>query len=224
MKERLWRRAASTYLAPQLPGEWHAAGSVLYREPLDWILICLSLANSSFSSNFHVSANAQVLAVPIAGLPGPHIIGLIPPGRGSWEAPTSVSDAEPIMQEVAELAREKALPFLDRMGTIAGFRVAAEAEAQERPDSILAQETIFCLCLIDGDLPGALHAAAAVKRATDADGMPHAREAARRVARAAQLAREDLPAALHQLRNQAEYTRTMLKLPPDPTLHATTLP
>lgn len=221
MKESMWRRAAITYLAPELPGRWHAASSVLYREPLDWIITCLSLRNSKFSSDFTVSAKAHLLAVPANGLPGPYLLTL-QPARGLWKAPATLPDAEPIMREIAELAREKALPFLDRMGTIAGYRAAAEAEAQQWPLSVASQETAFCIRLIDGDVPAALEAATAVRHAVAANTNPYHQEAGRRVARAAQLAQENLPAALHQLREQTTHIRTILKLPPDPTLHAPT--
>lgn len=213
MKSDTWRRCVKKFVIPELPGEWNTARSILYRDPADWILCCVALSNSRWSSSFTVDAVVQLLAVPHENLVGPnlHSLGRLS-GRGLWDAPASVADAAPVMGEVLDLIRAEALPLFDSLGTIAGYRDNAERLAEEKPIDPHYHEQVFCLRLIQGDTAGALQAAEAAERTARADGRPWALELATRVNQVATTAQRDHAKAVEMLRGHAQGTRKNLGL------------
>jgi hypothetical protein len=217
MKSALWRRSVDRYVLPHLPGTWQVRGHLMYREPVDWILCCLALDNSRHSSKFGAVAVVQLLAIPFPHLSGPNLWELgHGTGRGHWEAPTTIEDAEPAMRDMLSLARAEALPRFDRLGTIDGYAQAAAERAANQPNDVNYQEQLFCIQLIHGDTDAALHTADTAHRTGHDDGRPWAIDVANRVTTTAAIARQNLEAAIEHLRSHADWTRQRLGLPPRP--------
>lgn len=213
MKAVLWRRAAMRYLAPELPGEWHAAGQVLYRQPSDeWLLCGLLEQTSSYSSNFWVEAFVRLLPKPAVGWAGNirHRFGERT-GRGLWPGPTTVADSESVMREIAAAARAEAIPFFDTVGTLDGYAVEVTGHVEANPLNVHLQEELAYVHLLRADLPAARVAADAVVSSTDP--RPWVEEIRQRVSTVMAAAGHSRDEAIGLLRDQADATRVQLKLP-----------
>lgn len=209
MKPALWRRSVARYVVPELPGTWSTSGTMLYREPVDWILPCLSMTVGRSGNDFQVSSIVLLLAKPEKYLGGPYLATL-----RIWDSPATVEDAEPVMRELADLVRGEVLPSFDRLGTVDGYAGDFEPKALDWPGNVHHQELLFCLRLIQGRVDAALEAAEATRRAAEAETRDWAKEVGHRVVRIAEIARRSPEDAVAVLREQADWTRANLKLPP----------
>jgi hypothetical protein len=217
MKVDLWRRCATRYLLPQLPGTWGTTGALLFQEPQGWILRCVVMQTTRVKEHFKLGQHIQLLAVPSQHLVGPLSKPLDRAGRSNfWQSPDNVADAGPEMADIAAAILEQAVPYFNEHGSPEGFQRQLEALATQSPLDVHYQEAVFCLRLINGDNDGALQAATDVANATAQESAGWAREAARRVAAVAGQLRSDPAAALASLRAQADVTREHLRLPPSP--------
>ena len=215
MKTRLWRQAVTRHLIPSLPGTWNIAGKqVLFREPVEWILPAIAFGTLRHSSTFVVTAVVQLLARPTEHLTGPHLRQL---GRGSrrghWESPTTLVDAEPVMRQVLDLIQAEALPYLDRLSNLEALTAEHERLAQEVPEDVHYQESLFICRLLQNDLAGALQAAEQAAGAGRADGRDWALKVAERVTETASVAARDRTEAVEILRGRAQESRRWLKVP-----------
>lgn len=213
MKTDLWVRSVKRYVLPELPGSWNVRGPLLYREPVDWLLCCISLDNSRFSSNFSVARTVQLLAVPSRYLGGPEsrVLGQGAAQRSLWEAPETVADAESVMGEVLDHIRREAMPVFDSIGTLPGYQTPAEERAQRQPNNVHYQEEVFCLRLIQGDTTGALRAAKDLQRSNETRSWADAIRA--RVAHTAEVAAQNPEQALDMLRDNIATSKANLRLP-----------
>lgn len=214
MKTDLWRRCATRYLVPQLPGFRVGAGALIYREPLEWIFSGVVVQASRSADQFSLQQHIQLLAVPEQHLVGPFGERIRPPGgRGFWSTPSSVADAGPEMAEIVEAVKQQSIPYFDELGTAEGYQAAIEKLAREAPEDLHHQEAVFCIRLINGDAVGALAAAAAVAALAALKDAEWARKAADRVSNAAGQLRTDPDAAIRTLRAHVETSRKHLRLP-----------
>lgn len=225
VRSAMWRQAINRFVLPHLPDTWRLNGILLYREPSDWILCSLILSNSRWSSDFRLDTTVKLLAVPTETLGGRYVQPLgHGTGRSLWATPTTVAELAPAMGDILDHINTEAVPLFDRLGSIDGYTADTEQRAAEIPQDVISQEELTYLRLLRGDLAGALSAAEAADRAGHSDGRDWAVERALRVRRIAEIARDDLDAALAVLRDNVTYTRTKIKLPPPATPHQGPLP
>ncbi|MGI5175425.1 hypothetical protein ACQEVZ_03725 [Dactylosporangium sp. CA-152071] len=211
----MWRRCAVRYLVPELPGAWGAAGALLHQGPDDWILRCVVMSTTRSADQFKLGAHVQLLAVPTRYLVGPLHQPLRRLGpRVFWDTPATVTEAGPGMAEIAEAIRAQAVPYLDTYGTTEALQRHFDELVDDRPFDIHFQEAAFCLRLINGDVDGALAAAAGAVSAAAQETRDWAQELAGRVSAVADQLRTDHAAALRMLRTHAGTTRQHLRLPP----------
>lgn len=214
MKSAIWRRSLKKYVMPNLPGGWDVARSILYREPVGWVVCYLTLSNSHWSSDYSVYAIVQLLAVPRKYQSSPSMDRL---GHGAgqwWKAANTLTEAEPVMREILELIQAEALPVFDRLGSVSGYAAFVEDLARNRPPNHLFYEEVCYAHLIQGDIAGAALAAEAAHNAAHADGRQFSLEVSDRVSRTMDAAQRSLTEAIEMLRANADYARTHLGLPP----------
>jgi hypothetical protein len=200
---------------PALPGRWGLKGAILYQEPLDWVLRYVVMQTWPSLRTFYMATGTQLLAVPVGHLTV-HV-SLDTPGlqlRKHRELPEDLDQAQPVMQELAQAMIAEAVPFFAEAGTLHGQLLAAEADAMSNALNCHHHERLCYIRLLLGDVAGALTAAEAAEQTGQKDGRGWALELAQRARHMADLARDNPEAAIDALRQNAEWTRTKLRLPP----------
>jgi hypothetical protein len=128
-------------------------------------------------------------------------------GRELWQLPTSDAEEEALVAELYEYLQVEALPVFERASDMHTYAEDARRIAEKYPANALAHEAAFYAALISGDLPAALHAAIDAEDSARADGRANVIEIADRVARIADLARQNPAQAIEILHLQADETR-----------------
>lgn len=215
----VWRTAMDRYVVPLLPDRWRASDWVVHAEPVHWLTRALVTKVSRDGVHLTIDVVVQFLAVPRTYWVLDDSIQL---GRGNqrWVTPATVDEAVPVMDEVAGLAQEEALPFFDRRATMDGRLTylsdrVAELDARLGDggwQDVNLDEELAYVHLLRGDLAEAFIAANWVDRAAQADASPHAVQTRDRVLQVMAVARDDLDAAVSVLRDQATHTAQALGL------------
>jgi hypothetical protein len=220
LKNTLWTQAAKRYLLPQLPG-WAATGWIVYPTPADGPLSRVLVTSvMSYRTHFVVNATVQLLVVPRKHW----LAECIAPLGGDlkrFPVPETVADFEPVMLDIAELARRDALPFFDTQATLAARlrylhgrvadldRVVGGGGWQ---DMNLDEELVYTNLLL-GDLDQAHTYAAWADRALAVRPVDWAVTAHQRVTRVMLASQDSLDAAIRILDEHEAFTREKLKLP-----------
>ncbi|GAA2511058.1 hypothetical protein Ahu01nite_099710 [Winogradskya humida] len=208
------------YVIPQLPGEWDVArrsGGFLYQRPTTWLVRCVLLSNSSYSTAFKAEYVVILLARPTDWISGRfQAFQALPDIFPYWSdpAPTTVAEAEGPMLQILDLIRDQALPYFDRVGTLAGLTALVEMEAAAHPEDVNIQEELFCLQVVNGDLESALRTAEIADHAAGDDGRDWAIAVGQRVQRNAEAIRRDHSSGISIKRAQADQSRSDLGLVP----------
>jgi hypothetical protein len=217
VKLALWRKLAATYLLPELPGRWRADGWVLHAEPREWFAPAVIISLTPGGLAFNVNANVQFLPVPRDYWSADNSLQATK-SHISWDSPSTVEDAVPVMAEVLTYAREECVPFLDRWATMDG-RLAFQRERIAAinahrggdlawQDVNLDEELCYSHLLI-GDRAGAERYAEWAARTAQVDPRAWAQQARDRVAGV--IGAPDGGLAL--LQQQADFTRAALHVP-----------
>src|SRR5687767_15616627 len=127
MNRTVWRQSVARYLLPDLPGTWGTTGTLVYAEPVGWLLRCIDLYSPRAASSFRVKRNVQFLAKPNTTLGGPYLEDLgHGMGRHYWPKVDSVEGASVAMAAVLDFMRADALPLFERVGSVVGYADEAQ--------------------------------------------------------------------------------------------------
>lgn len=217
VKVKLWRQAVDRHLVPYLPGSWHAAGWAVHQEPAGWLSRSVLASISAGGSFLTVTAVVQLFAAPRS-----HWVGDVSLELGRWSVPVTVEQAEPTMHDISRLVCDKAIAFFDDQATLNSRRVYLEqrvASLAERMggggwQDINVDEELTYVRLLLGDLAGAEQAAQWATHVVTAKPRSWEIEVNQRVQRVIAVAARDPGEAIAMLRDQAAWTRAVLRIPP----------
>ncbi|MDR7319926.1 MULTISPECIES: hypothetical protein [Catenuloplanes] len=205
MRSSLWRSCAERFLKPQLGDDWRTSKTLLYHQPNDWFICALWPRQPKTATWFQVVRLVQFLPIP-ASKPG-GIDSMPLSHRGDYPtAPTTISEAGPVMERVLADIRDEALPHFRKRGNVSGYFDIVEPRSRRAPDNMYRQEELLYLTLLQGDLQKAQRIESYASVRAREIGEPFAIEIAERIDHVMGLTRIGLPDALDQLRTQASET------------------
>jgi hypothetical protein len=217
MKVNVWRKAVDRSLLPALPGRWQVIPWRVCLDQIDWFVsaLCFSLTRS----RLQVIGLVQFLPTA-AGFWNPSVHVEIRGPVGHWDAPAEPEEASEVMRAIAPVAVAKALPFFEANANVEArlaYLLRRVASLDERMggggwQNFNVDEELTYVHLLRGDLCAAETAAAWTARAAAEDGGPWAIEANARTQRVMAAAMNSIDDAKKVMRQQANLSRTALKL------------